>query len=476
MTHRFRKQSASAIILAPMIPRAIANALAIMLAASTAFAQEPARTERVETWPDGKVKLRVPLDEEGREDGVMETFAANGTKTLSAMWSHGQKNGTWKEFDEQGKKLRFLNYQKDQLHGRCEEWHSGGAVLSAGSYKLGLKNGAWTFEDETGIRRKVADYKDDLLNGAVKITVDGKPFSKQAWKNGEIEELDGMRPFPTPRLQLQRELRAILEAKPTALDPQDPIAGERAAALRRLQAYRALVGVPWQGMQLVPEWNVRCDAASEVCRALGGLDHTPKKPDGFDDARHKLGYEGASHSNLAINGSLVGSVDSYMDDSDASNIARIGHRRWCINPAMRKTGFGSASNYHAMWSFDESGGAQKGLETVYYPPRGYTPVDLFSAGRAFSISIVRGKLPKKEELKASIRELDAEYLPSSGPLELDYCDVAPAGFGSSGCAIFRARGIRVEVGMRYLVEVSFDGGKSNAHSYLVEFIDAASRD
>ena len=456
--------------------RCIAPIVAFAVGMAALRAQEPTppaqRSERVETWPDGKVKLRVPLDEQGREDGLLETFAQNGAKTLSATYAHGQKNGTWKEFDEQGKKLRFLNYQQDQLHGRCEEWHASGAVLSAGSYRQGLRTGAWTFEDETGIRRKVADYKDDLLNGNVKITVDGKPFSKQAWKLGEIVELDGMRPFPVPRLQLQRELRAILDAKPTSLDAADPRAAERAAALRRLQAYRALVGVPWQGMQLVPEWNVRCDAASEVCRALGGLDHTPKKPDGFDDARYQLGYDGASHSNLAINGSLTGSVDSYMDDSDPSNIDRIGHRRWCINPAMRKTGFGSDANYHAMWSFDESGGAQKGLEAVYYPPRGYTPVDLFSARRAFSISIVRGKTPKKDELKVSIRELDAEYLPSSGPLELDHCDVAGGGFGSSSCVVFRALAIRVEPGARYLVEASFDGGKTNAHAYVVEFVDA----
>ena len=458
-----------------------AKACVPVLLAAFAAAQEPTptpstppatRTERVETWPDGKVKLRVPLDEQGREEGLMETFAANGTKTLSAAWSHGQKNGAWREFDELGKKLRFLNYQQDQLHGRCEEWHTSGAVLSAGSYRQGLRNGPWTFEDETGIRRKVADYKDDLLHGNVKITVDGKPFSKQAWKLGEIVELDGMRPFATPRLQLLRQLRAILDAQPSALDAADPRAADRAAALRRLQAYRALVGVPWQGMQLVPEWNVRCDAAAEVCRALGGLDHTPKKPEGFDDARFQLGYDGASHSNLAINGSLVGSVDSYMDDSDPSNIGRVGHRRWCINPAMRKTGFGSAENYHAMWSFDESGGAQKGIEAVYYPPRGYTPVDLFSARRAFSVSIVRGKTPKKDELKVSIRELDAEYLPSSGPLELDHCDVAGGGFGSSSCVVFRARGIRVEPGARYLVEASFDGGKTNAHAYVVEFVDA----
>ena len=61
-------------------------------------------------------------------------------------------------------------------------------------------------------------------------------------------------------------------AQPTTEDPKDPKAVERQRALHRLQVYRRLCGLPWQGMQLVPEWNVRCDAASEVCRALGGLE------------------------------------------------------------------------------------------------------------------------------------------------------------------------------------------------------------
>ncbi len=37
--------------------------------------------------------------------------------------------------------------------------------------------------------------------------------------------------------------------------------------------------------------------------------------------------------------------------------------------------------------------------------------------------------------------------------------------------IFRPVGLVVAPGRRYWVEVSYDGGKTQAHEYLVEFVD-----
>ena len=181
----------------------------------------------------------MPLDEQGREHGLMETFAENGTKTSAINWAHGQKHGTAKEWDEQGKKLRFLAFKDGALHGRCEEFHATGRTSSAGSYRDGLRTGPWTFEDETGLRRKTADYKDDLQHGPTRIHLGDKLASKQTWKLGVLEERDGLRPFAIPKLQRIRDLRAIHDAAPGSLDATDPLAAERAAALRRLQTYRA---------------------------------------------------------------------------------------------------------------------------------------------------------------------------------------------------------------------------------------------
>jgi hypothetical protein len=265
------------------------------------------------------------------------------------------------------------------------------------------------------------------------------------------------------------ELRAILTTA-TVADPDDPKAAERQRALLRLRAYRHLCGLRHDDMELRPEWNELCDAAAETCRGNGELDHHPPRPPGMDDARYQQGALGASRSNLAITGSPADSVDSYMDDSDPSNIDRIGHRRWCLNPMMKRTAFGCADQFQAMWSMDESGKGTKGLAAVCYPPPGWVPVDLFSADRAFSIGLLRGGAPGASDLRATIRPLDADFVPGE-PLELNAQHVAAGGFGTGACIVFRAAKMIAEPGRSYLVAVSTDGGKTDEHRYVVAFCE-----
>jgi hypothetical protein len=139
---------------------------------------------------------------------------------------------------------------------------------------------------------------------------------------------------------------------------------------------------------------------------------------------------------------------------------------------MGKTGFGTDGSFHAMWSMDASGGGAKGVANVFYPPRGYVPVDLFTAHRAFSITLLRGGTPKKDELVVRITALDDDYLASGEPLRLDWCAVAGGGYGSAPCLVFRAPAIVVAPRSKYLVDVSTDGGKSSEYRYVVEFCDA----
>lgn len=442
-----------------------------LLLAAGLLGQQPAATEQIETWPDGSIKRRYAVDEAGRTHGRLEEFTPDGVRTLSSVFTHGLRDGEHKEWRDDGRKLRSCRYRKDVLHGPYEEFDADGRLIAQGAYRDGNRHGSWLDVRQDG-RRRTAEFRDGVLHGAVRIQSGGRTISRQTWRGGELQQLDGLEPFPVPVGALREQLIGILTAAPAALDPADPLAAERHAALQRLRAYRHLSGLPHAELVLVPEWNLRCDAAAETCRRLGRLDHRPERPDGMDAARYALGLDGASHSNLAISGSLARSVDQYMDDSDPSNIDRLGHRRWCLNPAMRRTGFGSDQRYHAMWSMDASGSAPKGLAAVYYPPRGYVPVDLFSARRAFSITLLRGSAPRREDLAIEVRELDGDYLPAGQPLPLDHCDLAGGGFGAGPTIAFRPTGIAVEPGRRYLVEVSTDGGKSVVHRYVVEFCTA----
>lgn len=449
------------------VVRTAARLFAFAAFALAAAGQDP--VEHTTTWPDGTLQERYSLDAEGRRHGTHETWAANGTRTLLETLTHGIRNGAYREWTADGRQVAALNYRNDLLHGLCRTFHDNGELATSGNYDAGTRTGRWTETDAAGERTKIAEYKDGLLHGSVRILQKTRVLTRQVWKNGELVTLDGLAPFPIARDALLAELRAIL-ATAVLADPKDPKSDLRQAALLRLRAYRQLCGVPQTEMQLNPAWNELCDAAAEVCRRNGDIDHHPPQPPGLDDQRYQQGCEGARNSNLAVGGSLVDSVDSYMDDSDPGNIARIGHRRWCLNPLMKRVGFGTDENFHAMWSMDQSGKANRKLDAVQYPPPGWVPVDMFEAQRAFSIAGARGGTPKQDELRCAIRPLDDDWLPGDA-LELDALHVAAPGYGTGTCIVFRARGLDVRAGRRYLVEVSTDGGKTQDYRYVVAFCE-----
>ncbi|HTF90489.1 MAG TPA: hypothetical protein VK843_18880 [Planctomycetota bacterium] len=399
--------------------------------------------------PNGQVHERFFIDAQGRKTGAYDAYRTDGTLEV------------------------HYKFEAGVLDGRAEEYFADGrTVKSGGEYQAGLRRGTWLFVSDDQLRRQRADYKAGRLNGLVLVEVGNKVISKQRWKDDELERLDDLIVFPVAKSALREKLSSILAAPSEKADSKDAVEAERSAALRRLQAYRALCSLPWEGMSLVPEWNLRCEAAAEVCAKIGGLNHTPPKPPDMDDARYRLGYEGASHSNLSVGTDMPGSVDGYMDDSDPTNIDRVGHRRWCLNPAMKRTGFGSSGTYSAMWSMDTSGKSVRGLDAVTYPPPGWCPTNMLADDAAFSISRLTGGEPKLEDLRVHVRPLDSDWVPMD-EIKLDYLGVsAGGGIGSGSCIIFRPEHVKVALESRYLVEVSTDAGKSLSFRYVVAFCEA----
>ncbi|MEO0480787.1 MAG: hypothetical protein AAF196_15045 [Planctomycetota bacterium] len=447
---------------------------------------------------------RSEVDDEGRKEGVTTIFREDGSVESEAAYEADVLEGELKRFDESselvlqanyhdgelhgsfreyvgGTKVVEANYRQGQLHGRYRSYHPDGADFVRANYRRGVLHGDYQetrprgagdesvdAEDEAVLLEWRCKYRDGVRDGKARVELGGERVSSQVWSKGELVRLDAIEPFPTGRTTLVETLEEALQ--PLEPDLDDQHSEKRLFALRRLKAYRALCGLRWQDLELNPEWNDLCDAASEVCQANGGLSHTPSKPPGFDDERFEQGALGAKSSNLA-SGGVEGSVDSYMDDSDPSNIDRVGHRRWCLSPALRRTGFGVAGRYSAMWAFDNSGSTPSGLDTVYYPPRGFLPTDMFGSRHAWSLHLTSGSVPKSEDVVVRVVELDQLYVPIGEPLRIDYQTVSTDRFGGGSAVIFRPAGLRCAAGQRYRAQVSFDGGKSFAHDYVVEFLD-----
>ncbi len=135
------------------------------------------------------------------------------------------------------------------------------------------------------------------------------------------------------------------------------ISEEDFAAVCELNIYRFLSGVP-ADVKSNSKLNSQAKDAARACLENKGLSH-------------KLG-RWTEKCNLALGpGGVQGSVKLYMEDSGSNNQAERGHRRWCLNPSMGKSGFGSEQRYSAMWALDTSGGTK--MKFWGYPGEGFYP-------------------------------------------------------------------------------------------------------
>lgn len=391
----------------------------------------------VEKWPNGRVKKQFTVDK------------------------NGLKQGTYIEYSESGKILKRYFYVDDMPHGGFQVYIPESETKISGKYNKGILDGPYT-------------------------VVQGKSVMKQLWSKGEMIKVGKVSTYPKALKDMQSTLDFIYKVgeggTSNSLKLKDWNIGHtgsgelgtfRKKALQRLLAYRYICDVPWIGLTLDEKYNEYAQEASKLCKANGGIDHHPPKPADWSKKDYDFAHKGTASSNLASGQrDIARTVDAYMDDSDKSNIDRVGHRRWCINPRMGKTGFGYESKMSAMWSFDKSGKAPK-MDFVSYPARGYMPIEYFSAKHAWSISPLKTRLNKNMKPKINIYPLDKNHIKGK-PLEISYMNVETGGFGSGACLIFLPKNAQVKHDVRYWVEISLDGAKkrpSTDFEFLVHFID-----
>lgn len=387
-----------------------------------------------EKFPDGKIKLKFSVDDQKRKDGLFTEFFASGKQKVKATYKTGELEGAYTEFFENGK------------------------VHITATYKNDKRTGTYTETTEKGLKKLTAVYKDGKLNGTLIHYEMGKPGFAHAFKDGA--------PFYGRTFEQIKKQLAEIEAGPRE--------AEKDASLRRLKAYRYLVEIPYENMALDAEMNRAAEAGCKLCAMIKRIDHAPPNP-GLSETEYKLAFKGTSNCNLAVgHKNLTHAVDDWMDDSDATNIDCLGHRRWCINPMMQKTGFGQSGNYMAMWSSDSSQKFVPDYHFVCYPARGFMPVQYFGAKYAWNISLNAAKYKKPDKsVRVSIHEVD-EILNKTNTLKFDYFHIDSAGFGIPNCIIFRPVALDQAPGKRYLVEVKGIVAVNNLPMpplrYLVEFV------
>ena len=267
-------------------------------------------------------------------------------------------------------------------------------------------------------------------------------------------------------------------------DTGDISLDDRIQALNSVNFCRYLAGLP-ADVTLNDFYNETTQAASLVNASNDVLTHYPSQPSEMSDELYKLGSNGAKSSNIASGFSNITSsvIDGYVADTDASNIDRVGHRRWVLNPAMKQTGFGFVKNYTAMYAFDRTRSESFTGDYVTWPPKNM-PNEIYtqsSYGYAFSVSLNSSyEYPSLEnitvDLSSKLLNKSWHLDKTSTDMKTNYLTVNNDGYGMNRCIIFNVG----QFPENDTVSVKINGlkkdGISTSISYDVNFFDLFDKD
>jgi len=277
---------------------------------------------------------------------------------------------------------------------------------------------------------------------------------------------------------------AVFETDPSLTAPYAPGKVSDASlqtAVDRLNALRRIAGLPPATMDSALNENAQYGA---VLLAVSEFSHTPSKLTDMDDGFFESGRKATESSNIFTGTShyfnLPYSVDSFMDDSDASNINRVGHRRWQLNPSMGKVGFGYALNegmcYIAEKAHDTSG-SDVNYNFIAWPASGNFPTGtFFNKNTAWSVTLNPKEYNQPDSNSVTVklvRNDDGKEWNLSNGSSAGYFNIENNGYGVSNCIIFRPSGIDSYNGT-YTATIEglvTKSGESASLSYQVDFFD-----
>ena len=250
-------------------------------------------------------------------------------------------------------------------------------------------------------------------------------------------------------------------------------------AAARLTMLRRLAGLP--AVELDATLNQQAQYGA-VLLAASEFSHTPAQPSDMNSDFYQKGYAATSTSNIHYTGTsgssistgsyvLAKSTDGFMDDSDGYNVDRVGHRRWQLNPTMKKVGFGMSVKQQGSWTYQfvaekitDTSGPAVDYDFISWPASGNFPNDLsgFDKDTAWSVTLNPKKYATPSAGAVSVkltRLADGKVWTFSGSESYaaansgKYFNVSTTGMGVDNCIIFRPDGITEYAGT-YVVEIS----------------------
>lgn len=223
-------------------------------------------------------------------------------------------------------------------------------------------------------------------------------------------------------------------------------------ALNATNFARYLAGLP-DDLELDYSLEAQQQATAVLMSRLGTLSHYPSQPADMNKDFYELAYKGASSSNLSAGRkSLYNTVFSgYMSDNGSNNLPTVGHRRWIINPQMKATMFGFATNdsstythYSSMYAFNRDRDPNEVIyDYVAWPSAGFFPIDVLNKNDPWSVSLnttIYDKTKTSDIYVTISRDSDQKSWKldsSTTDLSGNYFNVNKVNYGIDNAIIFR---------------------------------------
>lgn len=202
---------------------------------------------------------------------------------------------------------------------------------------------------------------------------------------------------------------------------------------------RYIAGLP-ENVQYNSSLRDITQCAALIAHANGYLSHHPEKPQGMADKLYDLALKGSSGANLSGDYSLFGSTWSYMDDSDDTNIGKVAHRRWILDPTLHTTAFGQSGRFCAMYVLDTAN-TEEPFQNFVAWPSGMFPLEVMPKHLAWSVSVPDTYIADKSNITVQIvRERDnKKWLIDSGTNKENggFFNINTENYGSGQAIIFR---------------------------------------
>ena len=400
-------------------------------------------------------------EEAAATDGDTQNDPSEDTDTGSGSGADDQSEGDQSEGDLSDDDLSEGDLSEDDLSE---------GDLSEGDQSEGDQSDDDLSEDDhsetalTEIEPEEVTLPEVTANEAEGAQVIG--LAVDAHSQNEIRRFIASNPAPMIRNTYDEEPSTTVPYSPGKLS--DRTTDEAFNALNQM---RYVAGVP-ADVSYDAGYTEKAHAAALLNAINRDMNHYPARPEGIDDDLYDLGYSGASSSNIASGtSSLAYTVRLWMSDSDSSNIARVGHRRWFLNPTMKKSGFGAVGSYSAAYAVDGSFGTTD-YRRVAWPAQNM-PLEFWNKGDAWSVSF--GKSVTMENVLVTLtRRGDGMVWTFSADAADGYFNVNNEYRGQIGCVIFRPDNITYSDGDRF--DVVITGADEADVAYTVNFFDLCGDD